>query len=170
MKTKRTSPILPRKQAVMILLVALMGAALISALMGWNTQRNGSDSDTVVVYKRATCECCAKWIAHLEQSGFKVEAHNEHDLVTRQTKLGSPDQLRTCHTALVGGYLIEGHVPAEDIRRLLSEKPKARGLAVPGLPIGSPGMEQGRRRDQYATLMFQSDGDATVFAQHGTAP
>jgi hypothetical protein len=146
-----------------------MAAVIVSALAWWDAHQPGPGPDTVVVYKRATCNCCAKWVEHLEQAGFEVEVHNESDLGARQDALGVPKSLRACHTAVVGGYLVEGHVPAPDIRRLLSEKPQARGIAVPGMPIGSPGMEQGDRRDPYVTLLFHPDGQTAVFAQHGEA-
>lgn len=168
MNPKKAAPSkLSRRQIVLLTLIALIGATVASALTWWDAHRPGPSPDTVIVYKRATCNCCAKWVTHLEQAGFEVEVHNDSDLGARQDALGVPKPLRACHTALVGGYLVEGHVPAGDIRRLLTEKPKARGIAVPGMPIGSPGMEMGERRDLYATLLFQPDGEHSVFAQHG---
>lgn len=129
--------------------------------------------DTVVVYKSPTCGCCSKWIDHLKQSGFTVESHDEAEMSLVKTKLGVPEELASCHTATVNGYVIEGHVPAEDIRQLLAKRPKATGLAVPGMPIGSPGMEVGDRVEAYQTLLFDSQGQTSVFSQHGapaTAP
>lgn len=124
-------------------------------------------ADTVVVYKDPSCGCCSKWIEHLKQSGFKVEPHDESAMNPLKTRLGVPLELASCHTAVVGGYLIEGHVPAQDIRRLLTEKPAIKGLVVPGMPIGSPGMEQGERKDPYEVLAFGGQGDPKVFAKHG---
>ena len=158
---------LSRRQIAVLALIAVMGAGIASALTWWDAPRPGPGPETVVVYKRATCNCCAKWVSHLKESGFEVEVHNESDLDARQDALGVPRPLRACHTGLVGGYLVEGHVPAQDIRRVLTEKPQALGIAVPGMPIGSPGMEMGDRRDPYATLLFQPDGQNSVFAKHG---
>ncbi|MGH8530770.1 MAG: DUF411 domain-containing protein [Nevskiales bacterium] len=143
-----------RQQIAVLAFIAVMGAAVAAALTWWDALRPDPDPDTVVVYKRATCNCCTKWVTHLKAAGFNVQVHNESDLDARQDALGIPQPLRACHTATVEGYLVEGHVPAEDIRRLLAEKPHARGIAVPGMPIGSPGMEIGERRDPYLTLLF----------------
>jgi hypothetical protein len=105
-------------------------------------------------------------VAHLRQAGFRVTISHVADLTPTARRLGVPDDLRSCHTASVGGYAIEGHVPAADIRRLLAERPDATGIAVPGMPIGSPGMEQGERRQRYATILFGRDGSRRLFAQH----
>ena len=119
----------------------------------------------VVVYKDANCGCCKKWVAHLEANGFTVKAHNVKDLLARKTAHGVPPRLYACHTARVGGYVVEGHVPAVDIKRLLAERPKVRGLAVPGMPAGSPGME-GPRPERYNVLSFGKDGQTAVYASH----
>ena len=125
--------------------------------------------DTVVVYKSPTCGCCSKWIDHLKQAGFTVESHDEAEMSLVKTKLGVPEALASCHTATVNGYVIEGHVPAEDIRQLLAKRPNATGLAVPGMPIGSPGMEVGDRVDAYQTLLFDAQGQSSVFNQYGAS-
>lgn len=171
MKDKPSPASSPLRKPIRILaLTAALGAALAVGLTWWGAQRTGPGPETVVVYKRATCNCCSKWVEHLKQAGFEVEVHNTSDLASHQNEWGVPAPLRACHTALVGGYVIEGHVPAEDIRRLLTSKPQARGIAVPGMPIGSPGMEQGEQRDPYATVLFQTDGQHQAFAQHGEPP
>jgi hypothetical protein len=121
---------------------------------------------TIEVWKSPTCNCCSKWIDYLRREGFKVVAHNENAMNPLKTKLGVPPELASCHTGMVDGYVIEGHVPAADIRKLITEKPKAIGLAVPGMPIGSPGMEQGDRKDAYETRLFSADS-SSVFATHG---
>ncbi len=123
--------------------------------------------DTVVVYKTATCNCCSKWVDHLRQDGFSVQVHNESSLKPIKRKLGVPEVLSSCHTATLGNYVIEGHVPASDIRRLLAERPAGRGLAVPGMPLGSPGMEQGSRVEPYKTLLFDEQGHTSTFSEHG---
>ncbi len=118
----------------------------------------------VTVYKGAACDCCGEWVKHLRTSGFRVETRDVADVTPTRRKYGVPDELSSCHTAIVGAYAIEGHVPAADIKRLLRERPDAKGLAVPGMVAGSPGMEQGRPRP-YATLVFDDRG-SRVFAQH----
>jgi hypothetical protein len=119
----------------------------------------------VTVYKSPTCGCCEDWVKHLESNGFRVNAHNVDDLDRIKRNLGVRPQYASCHTAIAGGYTIEGHVPADDIKRLLSERPNGRGLAVPGMPGGSPGMESAPKQP-YATLLIDDRGGATVFAQH----
>lgn len=118
------------------------------------------------VYKTATCGCCADWITHLEQNGFEVVAQNVPKTGPYRSRFGVPPDLASCHTAEVDGYALEGHVPAQEIRRLLSERPKALGLAVPGMPVGSPGMEvEGTRRDAYDVVLFGEGGSRRVY-QH----
>lgn len=123
-------------------------------------------TDTIVVHKNPTCSCCSQWVNHLKGAGFTVDVRDEPDMLTIKKQLGVPARLSACHTATVGGYLIEGHVPAQDIKRLLREKPEAQGLSVPGMPVGSPGMEMGERRIPYETLLFHGDRAAT-YARHG---
>lgn len=151
----------------MAMLVVL---AVVASVFWWTVRAPGAvDTDTVVVYKSPTCHCCSKWVEHLRSAGFTVSVKNENAMTPLKTRLGVPADLASCHTALVRGYLIEGHVPAQDIRRLLAEHPKAKGLAVPGMPIGSPGMEQGDRIDPYKVVLFSDDAPPSVFATHGPA-
>ena len=119
----------------------------------------------VEMYKNASCGCCGGWADHLRENGFAVNTHDIDDVPANRKKLGMPEQLGSCHTATVNGYLIEGHVPAADIKRLLKEKPKALGLAVPGMPAGSPGMES-PRPVAYDTLLVDRDGSTKVFSSH----
>jgi hypothetical protein len=121
---------------------------------------------TIDVVKSPFCGCCTQWVEYLRANGFTVRVIETENLDPVAHRHGVPDNLRSCHTATVEGYALEGHVPAEDIRRLLAERPQAAGLAVPGMPIGSPGMEQGNRRQPYATILFSRDGRHQVFAQH----
>ena len=121
---------------------------------------------TIEVVKSPYCGCCTHWVEYLRAEGFDVRVVEAEDVTPAARRLGVPDNLRSCHTASVEGYAIEGHVPAADIRRLLSERPDAAGIAVPGMPVGSPGMEQGDRRQPYATLLFTRDGRRTIFARH----
>jgi len=117
------------------------------------------------VYKSASCGCCEGWVKHLRANGFTVKAHDVANPSDYREKAGIPNQLGSCHTALVQGYAIEGHVPANDIKRLLAEKPKAKGLAVPAMPMGSPGME-GDRKDPYDVLLVKNDGRTSVYKQY----
>ena len=119
----------------------------------------------VEVYKSASCECCTDWVKHLEKNGFSVTARNVTNPTDYRERFGMPNELGSCHTALVGGYAIEGHVPASEIKRLLQERPKAKGLAVPSMPLGSPGME-GRRSDPYDVLLVQPDGKYSVYRHY----
>ena len=115
------------------------------------------------VYKSPTCGCCVEWGKHLEANGFSVRYHETGNTAAR-SRLGIPLSMGSCHTAEVDGYAVEGHVPAREIRRLLSERPAARGLAVPGMPAGSPGME-GSGRQPYDVLTFTRDGETAVYAR-----
>jgi hypothetical protein len=120
-------------------------------------------SDPVVqVYKTPTCGCCAAWVDHVEEMGLPTEVHDLPDVTAIKHQHGVPAHLGSCHTAVVGRYVVEGHVPADVIRRLLAEQPDVRGIAVPGMPMGSPGME-GPRRDRYDVIAFRADGSEYVF-------
>ena len=121
----------------------------------------------VTVYKNAQCGCCKNWVEHLRKEGFEVTAKDVNDLSAIKNKLGVPSALASCHTAIVGQYVVEGHVPAADIKRLLEEKPKVAGIGVPGMPVGSPGMEMpGTPADRYNVMAFAKDGKQRVFASH----
>jgi hypothetical protein len=119
---------------------------------------------TVIVYKSATCGCCSKWVDHIKAAGFTVEVHDVADVAEYADASGVPVALRSCHTAVVGGYAIEGHVPADLIKRVLAEHPKIAGLAVPGMVTGSPGME-GNRQDPYDVVAWSAGGKTSVFAR-----
>src|SRR5574340_765166 len=119
----------------------------------------------VEVYKSAQCGCCKTWAEHLQKNGFRVVLHDVNDIPAARKKLGMPEHYGSCHTAKAGQYLIEGHVPAADIKRLFKERPKAIGLAVPSMPPGSPGMESDHPVP-YETLLIGKDGKASVYARH----
>ena len=144
-------------------LVALAGGALAPSVRAATTTKPAME-----VWKDANCGCCKDWVLHLEQNGFAVRVFDTGNTLARQ-RLGVPERLGSCHTGLVGGYAIEGHVPAQDIARLLREKPLALGLAVPGMPVGSPGMDgvvyQGRK-DPYDVLLVAKGGATTVFQSY----
>jgi hypothetical protein len=120
----------------------------------------------VNVYKTATCGCCKKWVEHLQSNGFSVNVTEVASVAPYQEKYGVPDGMQSCHTAVVKGYTIEGHVPAADIHRLLKSRSKAKGLAVPGMPMGSPGMEVGGRVDPYAVMLFDAQGKTSVYQKY----
>jgi hypothetical protein len=143
----------------------LLGAALLAPLAACSRP----DGLLVEVWKDPACGCCKDWMAHLQANGFAVKANDSGNTAMRQ-RLGIPLALGACHTALVGGYAIEGHVPADDIARLLAQRPTgAAGLAVPGMPIGSPGMDgpaYGGQRDRYDVLLVSKDGSHSVYSSH----
>ncbi len=118
----------------------------------------------IEVYKSPTCNCCGKWVDHMRDNGFTVETKNIGNKEARK-RAGIPPSLGSCHTSLVDGYVIEGHVPASDIKRLLSERPKAIGLALPGMPKGSPGMESSRS-NPYNVLLINKEGNLSVYSRH----
>lgn len=124
----------------------------------------------VTVHKSPTCGCCGLWVEHMQQAGFTVEVIESDEVGAVKERVGVPYGKGSCHTAEVGGYFVEGHVPADDIKRLLAEKPDAKGLTVPGMPLGSPGMEVPDGRVQrYETELVGRDGGTTTFAVHGEA-
>ncbi len=119
---------------------------------------------TVLVYKSPTCGCCSAWVEHMQAAGFTVDARDVRDLMSVKVDAGVPARMSSCHTALVDGYVVEGHVPAEQVKRMLAERPEVAGIAVPGMPTGSPGME-GPNAQPYEVYSFDRGGDAAVFAE-----
>jgi hypothetical protein len=149
-----------------VVLVAVVCSALIGGA-GVIAQRAGATKlPAVVVYKDPNCGCCTLWGKHMEQAGFSMTYVNSPDMPGIRTKNRVPTTLQSCHTAVVDGYVVEGHVPAADVKRLLASKPKVAGIAVPGMPIGSPGMEQGSRKQSYAVMSFEAGGKTAIFAEH----
>ena len=138
--------------------------AAAAALAGGALPALAQVAPRVTVYKNPACGCCGGWVKHMQANGFRVEAHDVADVTPIKQRNGVPGSLASCHTALVGGYALEGHVPAADVWRLLRERPALKGLAVPGMVPGSPGMEQGAPQ-RYATIAFDARG-SRVFAQH----
>ena len=119
----------------------------------------------ITVYKSPWCGCCSKWIDHMRANGHSVTIKNVEDLDPIKKMAGVPERLQSCHTALVDGYVVEGHVPAKDVAQLLTERPEAKGLSVPGMPTGSPGMK-GAEPESYDVMLFQTDGSASVYAKY----
>lgn len=120
----------------------------------------------MTVYRSPTCGCCGKWLEHVKQNGFKVKDVIIEDMQSIKEKHGLPDKLASCHTAIVDGYLVEGHVPAADIQKLLNDKTPVAGIAAPGMPMGSPGMEMGGKADPYKVISYDKQGKFEVFNQH----
>lgn len=162
-QNEKTS-LLHRRHALATL--ALLGAALAAPRL----VRAATDTTPVEIWKDPSCGCCKDWMDHMEANGFSFTVHDTGNNGVR-AQLGLPQKLGSCHTALVGGYLIEGHVPASDVRALLKQQPKALGLAVPGMPVGSPGMDgpaYGQRRDPYDVLLVAHGGSTRVFKSYRT--
>ena len=141
----------------------IAGASTVLARPLW-----ANTSPVIQVVKTPTCGCCTAWVEHVRQAGFAVEAQNvdQEALYAFKDRLQIAPELAGCHTAVVGGYFVEGHVPASDIERLLAERPMARGLTVPGMPMSSPGMGGPGAGDTFDTLLVGSDGSTSVFASH----
>jgi hypothetical protein len=133
------------------------------------TQASAADTpSSIEVWKSSTCQCCGAWVKHLEANGFAVKVNDTTTgaLAALKREAGIGDKLASCHTAKIDGYFVEGHVPGSDIKRLVAERPDAVGLAVPGMPVGSPGMEQGDEFEPYDVLLVEKDGSTEVFASH----
>jgi hypothetical protein len=144
---------LTRRSALVAAVVSLLQTGTASA----------GEKEVITVHKDPTCGCCSGWVEHLQKAGFKTKVLDTKDLDAVKKRLGVPEELAACHTAQLAGYIIEGHVPAAALKRLLAEKPKAAGLAVPGMPIGSPGMEGGKP-EKYDVILFGPDGRRTYMS------
>ncbi len=138
---------------------------MILLLSGLSLNAIAADTE-MTVYRSPTCGCCGKWIEHVKQNGFKVKDIVSDDMQAIKEKHGLPDKLASCHTAIVDGYVVEGHVPAGDIQKMLDSKSKVAGIAAPGMPMGSPGMEMGGQADPYKVISFDKEGKFEVFANH----
>lgn len=154
--------------------LAVVGALVLAGGGGTDSADAGTEdghlatageTGEVLVYRTAACGCCGKWVDHLREAGFEVRVEDRRDLAPVKAELGVPGDLASCHTAVVDGYVVEGHVPASDVKRLLEERPDVAGLAVPGMPVGSPGME-GPREERYSVVAFDGEGNRTVFQRH----
>jgi hypothetical protein len=145
--------------------ILLLSVLVVAASLTLRARPVEADPQVVHVYKSATCGCCQKWVDHVRSRGYTVTVENLTDVAPVKRNLGVPSGVQSCHTAVVASYFIEGHVPAEDIARLLAEHPNIAGLAVPGMPIGSPGME-GPDARPYSVLAVHKDGKVDVFADH----
>lgn len=146
----------------MKLVLALALAATVGVAA---TAQTTAPPPAIVVYKAPSCGCCKAWMEHLTENGFKVTGKDVDNVQPIKDEVGLPAKLASCHTAIVDGYVVEGHVPAADIKRMLQERPKIVGLSAPGMPNGSPGMETGRK-DPYDVMAFDAKGNTTVYAKH----
>ncbi|WP_084609640.1 DUF411 domain-containing protein [Sedimenticola selenatireducens] len=145
-------------------IIGTVSIVLIGVLV-WLPKENQAGFPEVTVYKSPTCGCCGKWIDHMKEKGFKVITHNRQDMNQIKQEYGVDYKLRSCHTAVVEDYVLEGHIPAEDIRRLLKERPAVDGLAVPGMPAGSPGMES-KNEDLYEVIAFAKGKKNAIYERH----
>lgn len=144
-----------------ILLLGLLASVPLGAFAGEPAALDAT------VYKMASCNCCKLWVKHLQESGFSVQVHDVRDMKSIRQRVGVPVRLEACHTAEVGGYFVEGHVPAQDIKRLLRDRPAAKGLSVPGMPAGSPGMEvPSGKVTPYEVLLVGKNASTSVFSRH----
>jgi hypothetical protein len=146
------------------LVVVGVGVVASVSLSRVRTLAAAADGAELTVYKDAGCGCCKLWVEHMKRAGFRVTAHDVNDIGAVKRDMGVPASLASCHTGVVSGYLVEGHVPADLVRQVLAAKPSFMGLAVPGMPMGSPGME-GPRKDAYDVVAFEKSGKTTVYAR-----
>lgn len=149
--------------------VATTGCALTptsNAQPGTTVAEPVAMTSEITVFRSPTCGCCGQWIEHMEAAGFTVTDNVTEDMTAIKAQYGVPADLASCHTTIAAGYVIEGHVPAADVQRLLAEKPEVAGIAVPGMPIGSPGMESGDRVEPYTVFSFTESGETAAFAEH----
>jgi hypothetical protein len=149
-------------------MIRFASIALLASLVSASAPATrGSRAAThVTVFKDPNCGCCAKWVDHLRKHGFDVAVRDTSDVSAAKRTARVPETLYSCHTAFVNGYVVEGHVPVADVQRLLTDKPRVAGIAVPGMPVGSPGMEMGGRVDRYDVIAFNRDGTTRIYARH----
>ncbi|MBN3872208.1 DUF411 domain-containing protein [Nostoc sp. JL33] len=171
-------PTLVRAVVIICLTVGVLGilgstapmsnAQLVSTTKGIQDKQTPLKSTALnaTVYHSPDCNCCGGWIDHLKAQGFQITDFSTPDIETVKQKYNVPDKLSSCHTAIINGYVIEGHVPADDIKRLLQEKPNVAGLSVPQMPVGTPGMEMGNRKDPFSVFSFDHKNSVAVFNKY----
>ncbi len=155
------------RRAVPQWIFGLMGAVALSEPPGVLA---ASPRERVTVWKTPNCTCCGEWVSHLRSNSFEVVTHDVHDTAPVRQRLGLPEKFGSCHTGLLGAYVLEGHVPAREMRRLLREKPQALGLAVPGMPMGSPGMGGTDAGDAFDVLLILKNGSSRVYQSYPRKP
>jgi hypothetical protein len=141
-------------------------AIALTIFLATTTSVKAANLPDAIMYRDPACTCCGNWMKHMQSQGFKVKNVPTADMIAFKQKQGITDELASCHTAIIDGYAIEGHVPSDDIKRLLAEKPDVKGIAVPGMPVGTPGMEMGNKKDSYAVVSFDKQGQTKVFKQY----
>lgn len=141
-------------------------AIALTIFLATTTSVQAANLPDAIMYRDPACTCCGNWMKHMQSQGFKVKNVPTADMIAFKQKQGITDELASCHTAIIDGYAIEGHVPSDDIKRLLAEKPDVKGIAVPGMPVGTPGMEMGNKKDSYAVVSFDKQGQTKVFKQY----
>ena len=161
---KRKPKKLTKRKSVYKAMVMFRVLALLSVVL-WPMMKSATGPE-VVVYKSPTCGCCRKWVSYLRSNGFNVTQIDTHNIQKVKKNQGIPEWLESCHTAIVDGYIVEGHVPVKEIRRMLEEKPSLKGIAVPRMPVGSPGMEQGTRKQPYDVLAIEVDGSTAIYESY----
>lgn len=168
----QTLPVLPTGRALAITRrTALQGALIgLASCSLTNLALARSNLNQITFWKTASCGCCKDWVAHLRKNGFQVVTKDVKETASVRKKLGMPENFGSCHTASLAAYVLEGHVPAQEIRRLLRENPAALGLAVPGMPVGSPGMEMGDHRDAFDVLLVLANGVSRVYQSYPSNP
>ena len=153
---------------------AVLAVAGVTSISCFTLAHAGIPAESVTVWKTPSCGCCKDWVVHLRKEGFNVVTNDVNDTAPVRQKLGLPAKFGSCHTAQVGGYVLEGHVPAQEVKRLLREKTEAIGLAMPGMPVGSPGMEMKDEmlgvRDAFDVLLVTRDGKSRVYQSYATKP
>ena len=149
------------------IVIFLVAIAVVMSLTTATSAATASVPLEVTVYRDPFCSCCEGWIDYLTNQGFQPTSVKTSTIDTLKQQYGVPDDLASCHTAIIDGYVVEGHVPSDDIKRLLAQKPSnIRGIAVPGMPVGTPGMEMGDKKDSYAVVSFDKKGQTKVFKQY----
>jgi len=148
-------------------LFLLIAPTLAHAESDWDqSEENYQGDKEITVYRSPNCQCCHKWISHLEKHDFTVIDMLTQDMASVKEAVNLPRQMASCHTAVIDGYIIEGHVPADDIKRLLVNKPDIAGLSVPQMPVGTPGMEMGERRDNFIVFSFDKSGNYDSYEKY----
>ncbi|MBF0148295.1 MAG: DUF411 domain-containing protein [Magnetococcales bacterium] len=149
------------------IIISLLGLGLLLIAAWWFMSATPAGATDLLVYKSPSCGCCGEWVKHMEQNGFRVQVRHVEDMTAIKRQQGVPPAMESCHTAVIGDYLVEGHVPAADVRRMLAEHPPIQGIAAPGMPTGSPGMEvPGQKPEPYQVFSFTRDEAPKVFANH----
>lgn len=154
------------RQHIKLLALSLIAFIATTVLITAPSMAASSKASEITVYRDPSCSCCGGWIAHLAAQGFQPKEITISNIDTFKQQHGVPNDLASCHTAVIQGYLIEGHVPAEEIKRLLAQHPKVAGITVPGMPIGTPGMEDGDRREPFTVFSFDTQGNARAFNRY----